>query len=169
MHAGRKAEVIRAEHAANERARKLYADNDVDPDALDPLGALIAVAADAERWRGACKAMVGQLDQLQHKSTNELKAVVSLFERSMDRSARILEGLVRLDVESRLVKLEESKAELMSGALSWLLSAFGAADSDLARSLVATMLRSVADGVVPARLPRPLLRLVPVAAEIEAS
>lgn len=166
MHLGRKVEVVKAEHAAAERARKLYADNGVDPDSLDPLAALIAVAADAEQWRNACKLMVGQLDQLRHKSSNEVRAEVALWERALDRSARILEGLVRLDVESRLVKLEESKAALMAGALDWLLGAFGVAGSDVARAQVAAMLRAVGAGQVPARLDRPVLRLIEVAGEV---
>lgn len=168
MHAGRKAEIIKAEFAVDQRARRIYSEHGIDASGIDPLAALLAVAADAEAWRHACKVIVGELDQLRFKSGNELKAEVALFERSMDRSARILGDLARLGIESRLVKLEEAKTDLMANALDWLLGAFGVAGSDVARRQVAAMLRAVSDGRVPDRLPGPVLRLVETAGEVGA-
>ena len=60
IHAGRKAEVVRAEYVAGERAREAFARNGIDPDSFDPLTQLIKVAAEAERWREACGQLVAR-------------------------------------------------------------------------------------------------------------
>lgn len=170
-HAGRRAEVIKAEFTADREARRLLGQLGVSP--IDnPLERLQELAAEVLAWQDICRTMVGTLSELRYKaagSGEQLRAEIGMYERSLDRSSKVLEALVRLNIEERLVRLADRQAALMSQALDWLLSVFDCADSELARSAVAMMLRSVAAGEVPARLPRPLLRLVPMAAEIEAS
>jgi hypothetical protein len=161
-HAGRKAEVIKAEFVADREARRLLGQLGVS--AVDnPLEALRDQAAEILAWQSVCKAMLGGLDQVRYKaagSGEQLRAEVGMWERALDRSAKVLEALVRLGIEDRLVRLADKQAALMTDALGWLLSAFGIADSDVARAQVATMLRAVGAGEVPARLDRPVLRLV---------
>src|ERR1019366_8430656 len=128
---------------ADREARRLLGQLGIS--AVDnPLEALREQAAEILAWQAVCKSMLGGLSEVRYKaagSGEQLRAEIGMWERSLDRSSRVLEALVRLNIESRLVKLEESKAELMSGALGWLLASFGIADNDTARSLVAMMLR----------------------------
>lgn len=169
FHVGRRAEIVRAEYNADQDARRLLGQLGVAP-VDNPLEALRDLAAEILAWQGACRAMVGALGELRSKAGaagEQLRAEIALYERSLDRSSKVLEALVRLGIEDRLVRLSERQAVLMADALSWLLDSFGVAGNDVARAQVAAMLRAVSNGRVPARQ-APVMRLVEVAGEVSA-
>ena len=90
----------------------------------NPVAALLAVAAETRAWQEILRARVSELIDIVYESRDEEgamiereKAVVALYERSLDRTSRVLSSLVKLDLETRRVVLEEAQTEMMFRAL----------------------------------------------------
>lgn len=106
---------------------------------------LLAVAGTARAWRQLLQNRVSKLKRL-GESTEftgvQLAADVMLFERALDRSAKIGEALVRLDLEGRKQALDERTAGQLVAVLRLILG-----DLDLTDDQA-----MVAELVVPKRL-----------------
>jgi len=55
------------------------------------------------------------------KSAEQLRSEVALYERAMDRTARLLETMVKLDFEKRMLALNEAQLDLMEHAVKMIL------------------------------------------------
>jgi hypothetical protein len=81
------------------------------------------------------------------KGTESERAVVALYERSLDRTGRLLHELARLDLDARLAVLEHARARLVLGLILRVLEArdlnLDASQLGIARTLVAAELRAL--------------------------
>jgi hypothetical protein len=90
-----------------------------------PVEELVAVAAEIRAWQGVLRERVGQLRELagvDKLGREEERAVVGLYERSLDRSAKVLEGLVRLDLDARKARLSQDQATLIASVFRALVN-----------------------------------------------
>jgi hypothetical protein len=88
----------------------------------DPLGALLRLVSEAEAFKDALRTRVNDLnDRLRYQSqigTEQLRAEVSVYERSLDRVGRLLIDLARLDLDARMVRVSEREVDLLEQAWS---------------------------------------------------
>jgi hypothetical protein len=113
MHGGRTAKA--RERAAVEEARKQLARLDLPP-VEDPLSELARVCAQVIAWKDSMAAKVNDLNSLRYEgegSGEQLRAEVALWERALDRCERFLTAMARLDIDDRLTKISEARAEMM--------------------------------------------------------
>ncbi|MDP9091840.1 MAG: hypothetical protein M3N95_02585 [Actinomycetota bacterium] len=120
-------------------------------DTSDPMRVILEAADNAAQWMRVCKTMVGGLDEVRYKSAGageQLRAEVALFERSMERVAKIHADVVRLGIEDRLVKItERQNAQVVAAIESALDEVAGALGFDpgspLVRAALGKHLRAV--------------------------
>jgi hypothetical protein len=115
-----------------------------------PVEELLGIASEAKAWSGVLRERLSELQSFEsHDRTGaeQEKAVVSLYERSLDRTGRILHELASLDLDTRLAVSEQERARLL---LNLVLRVLEASDLNLdarqiltARARVATELRSL--------------------------
>ena len=115
-----------------------------------PVEELLGIAAEAKSWLGVLRerlAALSQFDTHDRTGADKESAIVSLYERSLDRTGRLLHELARLDLDTRVAVLEEERARLV---LTLVLRVLESHDLDLdprqigtARTLVATELRAL--------------------------
>jgi hypothetical protein len=98
-----------------------------------PVEALLALAAEVTAWQAILRERVAELRELAgvDKLGREAeRAVVGLYERSLDRSAKVLEGMVRLDLDARRTRLLEDQGEMIANVFRAVIEdpelAFGA-------------------------------------------
>jgi len=94
----------------------------------DPLGELGKLASSAQAMMHALGARVNELNDVEHfdlKSTPQLRVVVELYERAMDRTHRLLDSLVKHGYAERQVALAESEALLVAGVIRRVLAGLG--------------------------------------------
>lgn len=107
---------------------------------------LLAVAGTTKAWRELLQSRVSKLRRLGTESSEfigtQLAADVILFERALDRSAKIGEALVRLDLEGRRQALDERTAGQLVAVLRLILGDLDLTDDQ----------RMVAELIVPKRL-----------------
>jgi hypothetical protein len=121
---------ISAINEIEERKARTMLERLGEPEPLgSPLQALLAVAAETQAWQEILRERVSYLTDLVYESTDDEgamiereRAVVALYERSLDRTSRILSGLVKLDLDTRRVQLEEGQIEFMYRALQAVLT-----------------------------------------------
>lgn len=76
----------------------------------------------------------------------QIRGEVQLYERSMDRLGTLLTSIARLNIDDRLVKIEERQVEAVVAALEAGLTAAGIRDQEqraLAKNTAARILRAV--------------------------
>lgn len=91
-----------------------------------PLAALQEVAGLSIAWMYAMQDELGKLAILDYsdaKAAEDVKPVVALFERSMDRAAGVLAKMVQLGIEDRVAKSAELEAEANLAAMRGLIRA----------------------------------------------
>lgn len=91
-----------------------------------PLAALQEVAGLSIAWMDAMQDELGKLAILDYqdaKAAEDVKPVVALFERSMDRAANVLAKMVQLGIEDRVAKSAELEAEANLAAMRGLIRA----------------------------------------------
>lgn len=156
MHGGKAPQTLRkaaqrsAEHAAEQKARAALAKLDVQP-VTDPLTELQTLAGQVVAWKNAIAERVNTLTAIRfedRRGAEQLRSEVALFERAMDRCTSVLTAMAKLDLDERLVALDERRAELVFAALSAGLAEMGLdpAQQREARTHVARNLRLVAGG-----------------------
>lgn len=85
----------------------------------DPVAELADIAGQAKAlmaWAGARVADLGNLLRSEGE-IEQLRAEVGVYERAMDRTAKLVEACARLGLEERRVQLEEDQADLAVAAL----------------------------------------------------
>lgn len=106
---------------------------------------LLAIAGTTKAWGEILQNRVAQLSRLGYETEytgTQLATDVVLFERALDRSAKLGEALVRLDLEGRKQALDERTAGQLVALLKLVLG-----DLDLTEEQ-----RMVAELVVPKRM-----------------
>lgn len=84
-----------------------------------PVAELLAIGAEARAWLGVLRSRLAQLATFETGTTDGAereRATVVLYERALERTAKILTDLARLDLDTSLVRVERIQAELMSRA-----------------------------------------------------
>lgn len=99
-------------------------------------------------WRDLLAGKVAELERLHgpdHNGDERVKADVQLFERAMDRAARVLELIARLDLDARVAALDARTGDALARVLRRVIER--AEMSDDAR-------RDALERIVPAELRR---------------
>ena len=132
-HLGKSFAIVKAERDAKAVARRLMPNpEDIRP-LEDPLGALNDLAAEALAWKTAVSELVADLKadiRYRSKSGEQLRAEVALFERALDRAAKILVDIGRLDIDSRLASISQEQALRLELVLITVLAKFGVSGRD---------------------------------------
>jgi hypothetical protein len=112
----------------------------------NPVEALLSLASEIEEWREYLAARVSELEQADwrrdHRAGEQLHATIALYERSMDRAARILVDLGKLGIQDRLARLQEAQVHMLLTVIQGVLG-----DLDLSPAQ-----QEIAQASVPARL-----------------
>lgn len=122
MHGGSAPQVRRAarRRLAIAEATKELADLDYAP-VTDPAGELADVAGQAKALMGWAAARVvelhNEIDYRDAHDVDQVKAVVGVYERAIDRTGRLMDICARLGIEQRRVALEEATADLIFTAI----------------------------------------------------
>jgi hypothetical protein len=114
----------------------------------DPLAELSKLASSAQAMMHSLGARVNELNDVETfdaKQTPQLRVVVELYERAMDRTHRLLDSLVKHGYAERQVALAESEALLVAGVIRRVLSGLGLtkAQVDQAQVLLAEEFRAL--------------------------
>jgi hypothetical protein len=123
---------VRAQYLAQRQAQIMFTESQmqaerlgVDPAALDVLGELVKLADEALRWKQVCAALVGHVEEVRYKtgSGEQVRGEIQLYTASLERAARILTDLARLNVQDRYVSQQKMIAE---GQVDWTVQAIDA-------------------------------------------
>ncbi|MFE2407109.1 hypothetical protein ACFXDE_02060 [Kitasatospora sp. NPDC059408] len=140
---------VQAAHTIAEReVRKVLAELDVEP-IDDPLTALAQLAGQVVAWQQAIAEIVNRLgSDVRYEGAagaEQLRAEVSLYERAMDRTNTVLSTIARLDIDGRLARIEEAKAQLLMDAVQAGLTAIGVTSEQATtvKQVMARKLRAV--------------------------
>lgn len=90
----------------------------------NPLDGLARLATEVTAFKDALAARVNALTSIRYedmKSAEQLRSEVALYERALDRTARLLEVMVKLDFEKRMVSLSEAQFDLVSKVIDQVL------------------------------------------------
>lgn len=137
-----------ADAQAEAGARAILAQLDVQP-VGDPIEQLQALAGQALAWRDAIAERVRALTSLRYESAHggeQLRAEIGLFERAMDRCQSILTAMAKLNLDERLVRLDEARGRLVRDLVLGVFADLGLPDEvqAQARSAIAARLRAEA-------------------------
>lgn len=97
---------------AERAAAESLADEGYEP-VTNPIEVLADVAGQARGWLARCASLVANIESYRYesdKSIEQLRAEVVLYERAMDRLARLVETLAKLGFEERRTELAESES-----------------------------------------------------------
>lgn len=94
-------------------------------------------------------AKVNELTDLRFTSAlgaEQLRGELALWERALDRCVAVLSAMARLDIDTRLARIEEAKAVLLAQVVREALAASGASieQQQAAKHLVVRKLAAVA-------------------------
>lgn len=152
MHGGAAPQALRAAavRTAESQARALLGKLEIAP-CDDPLQALSRLAGEVLTWRDLLRAKVRELSDLAGTDAlgvERARAVVELYERSLDRVGKVLTAIAKLNLEERVARVEERQVELLSQAFErgLLASGLDSAAQREVRVSVARELRLVSGG-----------------------
>jgi hypothetical protein len=150
---GAKARQVRrkaAERVAEAAVRAALAPYAADCEPVsDPLSALLKVAGEILQFKayvGGRVAELGAADwRYNTKVAEQVRGEIQLYERALDRAARVLGEIARLNLEERLVRLSERQGSLIAVAFEQLLDGLGlpAEEHQRALRLLPPILRDV--------------------------
>jgi hypothetical protein len=131
MHGGRAPQVIAAARTRvveAQAARQLRAEG-YEP-TVDPVEELLSLGAEVTALKDVLRARVADLSDDAWVTTSKLavedvRALVRAYERALDRCERTLTNMLRLDLDSRQVRIAERQAEVMVQAVEAALAAVG--------------------------------------------
>lgn len=116
----------------------------------DPLAALQSVAGEMAAWKDALAEQVDilKLGYSSEVGTEQIRAAVQLYERALDRLGGTLAAIARLNIDARLIAIEEGKKDMILKALQAGLASAGVTGQAqvAAISVAATQLRVLARG-----------------------
>lgn len=127
MHGGRTAKA--AGRAVEQQARIELARLDLPP-VDDPLSELARVCGQVLGWKDMLAEKVNALASLRYENEaggEQLRAEVALWERALDRCERFLTAMARLNIDERLAKISEERAEVIISVLTAALERAGIA------------------------------------------
>ena len=119
MHGGTspnaKARVVREE--TSQKMASAVAIHNLGP-VHDPLTALKDLAGEVVGWKDAMREQVEGLQSLSYSTEygETAKAIVQLFERSLDRATTVLSTIARLNIDERLAAVTERQARMIEDA-----------------------------------------------------
>ena len=124
MHAGKRAEVVKLHAEAADALARL----DV-PAVEDPLSELARLCGQVLAWKDRMADKVNGLNSLRYSTEGgeQLRAEVALWERALDRCERFLTAMARLNIDERLAKISEERAEMIITVFTVALERAGAA------------------------------------------
>lgn len=116
-----------------------------------PVEELLALGAEVRAWQAVVRHRVADLSEVSRGDAMARlreSATIALYERSLDRSAKLLADLARLDLDIRLVRLREAEGQLVARIVTsalnqadvpaaWQLRIKGALASELRAALPA--------------------------------
>lgn len=111
MHAGKRSAAVKLEAEAAAALARL----DVPP-VEDPLSELARVCGQVLAWKDDMAGKVGELTSLRYSTKEggeQLRAEVALWERALDRCERFLTAMARLNIDERLARISEQRAEVI--------------------------------------------------------
>ena len=113
--------------AVEQQARAELARLDLPP-VDDPLSELARVCGQVLGWKDMLAEKVNGLSSLRYEgegSGEQLRAEVALWERALDRCERFLTAMARLNIDERLAKISEERAEMIITVLTTALERAG--------------------------------------------
>lgn len=125
IHGGKTAKA--AGRAAEQQARAELARLDLPP-VDDPLSELARVCGQVLGWKDMLAGKVNALSSLRYENEaggEQLRAEVALWERALDRCERFLTAMARLNIDERLAKISEERAEVIISVLTAALERAG--------------------------------------------
>lgn len=142
MHGGTspRAKARAARERTERQMRSAVALHDMGP-VHDPLTALKNLAGEVLAWKDAMRVQVEGLNTLSYSTDygETAKALVQLFERSMDRAAAVLATIAKLNIDERLAAVTERQAKMIEDAFFSALDEIGIPLLELdKREMVAT-------------------------------
>jgi hypothetical protein len=113
------------EHTKHEVGKALAGITDFTA-VTNSLEALTLLAGRAQRWMEKLGGIVTELDSLRYSTdTEQIDGRVVLYERAMQLTGKLLTDIARLDLDARLVNIEQRKADMMATALGQALAELG--------------------------------------------
>jgi hypothetical protein len=116
----------------------------------DPLTELSHIAGEVLAWKNLAAEQWEHLTSMRYEgmSGEQLRAEIAVWERALDRCVTTLATIAKLNIDERLVALDEKRAALVNEAINRLLDhlALGAEQRAEAKGVVARHLRSLAGG-----------------------
>lgn len=100
----------------------------------DPVLELGKLAAEAVHWKNMLGAKVNQLVDLvttNKEGTEQLQAEITLYERAIDRTAKLLQLLIAAGFEERRVKIDEQTAHVFNTVMAAVLDKLGLTQAQL--------------------------------------
>lgn len=141
-HGGAAGQVRRkaASRVAEAAARAALAPYAADSEPVtDPLAALLALAGEVLAFKTYVAGRVAELDagdwRYNTAVAEQVRGEITLYERALDRAARVLADINRLNLEERMVRLSERQASLVVVAFERLMEALGLDDGQQERAL----------------------------------
>ena len=125
-HFGNAPNVIKAaerERTEAEARRVLTGIGEHEP-VTDPVDQLQRLAGRAVRWLDVLESIIVDLERLRYstKTAEQIDGRIVVFERAMDRCSTILQGLARLNLDERSVRVQEAQVAILAGALHQALA-----------------------------------------------
>lgn len=126
LHGGStKNQTVAAERGRVEReARQLLAELGEAVPVTDPAGELQRVAGEVVAMKDAAARIVQGLSSMRYvgaTGAEQLRAEVAVYERALDRAAKVLADMVKLGLEARQVRLVEAQGALVAQAIRAIL------------------------------------------------
>jgi hypothetical protein len=147
------------EAEAKAKASKALATAGGDPDDLDPVLALLGIAQEVLAFKHQVNGMLAEVNatdwRRDHRAGEQIHSLVTLMERSLDRSAKVLIEINRLGLENRRVRIAEREITAVGNALLSALDRAGIGGSQ--RSAVIGYLQDELHAAQAAEDSRPAL------------
>lgn len=132
FHGGKAPQVVRKakERHVEERAQRTIERYGAVAEAVrDPLSALLLLAGEITRFKDYLAARVSDLSaeswRYRGEQAEQLRAEVALYERALDRTARVLGDINRLNLEERQVRIAEQHGEMFAEVFFRVLDRLG--------------------------------------------
>ncbi|MET7781510.1 hypothetical protein ABZU94_07260 [Streptomyces mirabilis] len=138
LHGGStKNQSVAAERVRVEReARLLLAELGEAVPVTDPAAELQRVAGEIVAMKDAAARLVQGLSSMRYvgaSGAEQLRAEVAVYERALDRAAKVLAEMVKLGLEARQVGLAEAQGQLIAQAIRAILGELGLTPEQQAR------------------------------------
>ena len=114
-----------AEQGADREAVSLLARLGDPAPLRHPVEELLALGAEVREWQRVVRERMVELRDLARTdrvAALQESATVALYERSLDRCGKLLTDLAHLDLDARLVRLQEAEAQLVAQVLAAALT-----------------------------------------------